>query len=262
MLRVSTVMKLVFAAIILSTGAAKQAVAGCFPSVQLQPKIWLASTQPTVEITYLGHSSFLLKTAQGTTAVTDYNGVHRPPSPPDIVTMNNAHSTHFTTLIEPEIKHALEGWGQNNQIATHDVTYEDIRVRNVPTSVHGREGAQANSNSIFVFEIDDLCVAHLGHLHHTLTDLHLGELGVIDILMVPIDGTWTMSQKEMAAVVRQIRPAIVLPMHFWGEDTVRRFAAHLPQGWTINNLQISTIALSRLTMGYREVALLRPASGF
>jgi L-ascorbate metabolism protein UlaG (beta-lactamase superfamily) len=74
------------------------------------------------------------------------------------------------------------------------VSYLDLHIRNVPTNVREFGGARMNGNSIFVFEVADLCIAHLGHLHHTLTDVHLGELGQIDVLLVPADGSYTMAR--------------------------------------------------------------------
>ncbi len=87
--------------------------------------------------------------------------------------MNNAHSTHYTDYADPGIRHVLRGWDPQGGVALHDVTLRDMRVRNVPTNVRDFGGNRMNGNSIFVFETGGLCVAHLGHLHHTLTDENL-----------------------------------------------------------------------------------------
>lgn len=236
---------------------------GCFPIAQNSQNVIQAAYQPvavpdgsTVQITYLGHSSFHIETSGGATAVTDYNGYMRPAETPKLVTMNNAHSTHYTDLIDPEIQNVLRGWNPAGGLAEHDVMIEDMRVRNVPTSVHGRVGDQTNSNSIFVFEVEDLCIAHLGHLHHILTDTHLAELGVIDILMVPIDGGWTMAQQDMAHVVKQINPGLVLPMHAVTPPLVARFAQFLGGNWQVTVSEQPSIALSRKTLPYREVRVM------
>ncbi len=71
----------------------------------------LAAVQPgNVQLTYIGHSSFIIETAAGVTAVTDYNGYIKPPFIPTVVSMNNAHSTHYTDFPEAQIKHVLKGW--------------------------------------------------------------------------------------------------------------------------------------------------------
>jgi L-ascorbate metabolism protein UlaG (beta-lactamase superfamily) len=209
-----------------------------------------------VQITYVGHSSFLIETPEGVTAVTDYNGYQRPPLTPTIVTMNNAHSTHYTDRPEPGIPHVLRGWNPAGGFATHDVTVEDLRVRNIPTAVHGRYGDQELSNSIFVFETPELCIAHLGHLHHVLTDEQVAELGQIDILMVPVDGAYTVAQETMLEVIEQIRPSVVIPMHWFGERTLGRFLTVLEGTWAIDRAASPVLVLSRATLPYRRVIVL------
>jgi L-ascorbate metabolism protein UlaG (beta-lactamase superfamily) len=178
-------------------------------------------------ITFLGHSSYQIDTPQGVRAITDYNGVNGFGRKPDIVTMNNAHSTHFTDDPEEGITYVLRGWPSKpgESEAKYDVQLKDMKVWNVPTNARdwGGQSARINGNSIFIYAIADLCIAHLGHLHHRLTKEHLEELGRIDVLMVPIDGAYTMGMPLMVDVIKQIQPKIVLPMHYWGRAQVNRF---------------------------------------
>jgi L-ascorbate metabolism protein UlaG (beta-lactamase superfamily) len=178
-------------------------------------------------ITFVGHASFQIDTPQGVRAITDYNGVNGFGRRPDIVTMNNAHTTHFTDDPEEGITYALRGWPSKpgETEAKHEVSLKDMKVWNVPTNARdwGGGSARINGNSIFIFAIGDLCIAHLGHLHHRLTKDHLDELGRIDVLMVPIDGSFTMGQPLMVDVIKQIQPSVVLPMHYWGRAQLDRF---------------------------------------
>ena len=180
-----------------------------------------------VIVTFVGHSSFQIDTPQGVRAITDYNGVNGFGRRPDIVTMNNAHDTHFTDTPEDGITYVLRGWPSQpgETEAKHEVTLKDMKVWNVPTNARdwGGGSARINGNSIFIYAIGDLCLAHLGHLHHRLTKEHLEELGRIDVLMVPIDGSYTMGMPLMVDVIRQIQPRIVLPMHYWGRGQLDRF---------------------------------------
>ena len=228
---------------------------GCFPVAQGTPRLIPASLPAgaTVQLTFLGHASFLIETAGGITAVTDYNGYIRAPVTPDIVTMNDAHSSHYTNNVEPGVKAILRGWNPAGGEAHHDITMGDLRVRNVPTAVRGRE--DANTNSIFIFEVADLCVAHLGHLHQVLTREQVAELGQIDVVLAPIDGLYTMSQGEMLQVVEEIRPALVIPMHYFGPDVLARFLA-LAKGWEEVTSPTPTIALSRATLPRHQILVL------
>jgi L-ascorbate metabolism protein UlaG (beta-lactamase superfamily) len=176
-----------------------------------------------VSITFLGHASFLIESPAGVRIVTDYNDMIRAPVTPDIVTMNNAHPTHYSEAVEPGVKYVLRGWDPAGGVTSHRLEYRDVRVRNVPTNVREFGGTRYNGNSIFVFEVADLCIAHLGHLHHTLTPTHLAELGTIDVVLVPVDGTYTLNQEEMIEVLRQIGPKIVIPMHVFSQASLEKF---------------------------------------
>lgn len=236
--------------------------AQCLPMVQDEPRILPAALPDAgdVRLTYLGHSSFLIESAGGATAVTDYNGVHRAPFAPDIVTMNNAHSTHYSEVIEPGVEHVLKGWGEDGSFALHDLRFKDMHVRNVPTNVRDFGGTRYYGNSIFVFELADLCIAHLGHLHHTLSDQHLGELGQIDVLLVPIDGVYTIPQELMLEVIRQIGAAVIVPMHYFSSHGVDRFATLMDGHYEAVYSKSPTIVVSRLRIPYRKLVVL-PGGG-
>ena len=239
--------------------------AGCFPTAAVPPRVEPAALRAadlpggaTVRLTFLGHASFLIETAGGASAVTDYSGAFPPPFTPDIVTMNNAHPSHYTGVVDPGVRYVLRGWNPAGGEAHHDVTDQDLRVRNVPTAVRGRWGDQGNSNSIFVFEVADLCLAHLGHLHQLLTREQLGELGQIDVLLVPVDGVWTMSQPEMVEVMEQVRAPLVIPMHYVGEGPLESFLELVRERYAVVMSETPSVTLSRGTLPARRTVLVLP----
>lgn len=171
------------------------------------------SDQP-VSITYLGHSTFHIVTPAGVTIATDYNGWYKPAVPPMVATMNHAHSTHYTLTPEPEIKYVLHGWGDvPGEGIKHEVLIEDTFIRNVSTDINRWGQHEKNGNSIFIFEVEGLCIGHLGHLHHELDEGHYAEIGRLDVLMVPVDGGLTMGKESMSKVVQRLRSSVILPMH-------------------------------------------------
>jgi L-ascorbate metabolism protein UlaG (beta-lactamase superfamily) len=236
--------------------------AQCFPIADAAPKVMPAAFRQaalaagTVQLTFLGHSSFMIESAGGATVVTDFNGMVLPPATPDIVTMNNAHSTHYTDYVDPAVKHVLRGWDPKGGVALHDVTHLDLHVRNIPTNVRDFGGVRTNGNSIFVFEVADMCIAHLGHLHHVLTEVHLAELGMIDVLLVPVDGSFTMAQELMVEVIEQILPAVIIPMHYFGPSTLNRFVSLIGDRYEVEIAEVPTVVLSRPTLPYRKVLVL------
>lgn len=209
-----------------------------------------------VELTFLGHSSFLIRTAEDVTAVTDFNDYVRAPLTPDIVTMNNAHDSHFTDNIPPGVRHVLRGWGDADGPRLHNIRERDLFVRNVPTNVRDWNGTRYAGNSIFVFETADLCIAHLGHLHHTLTPEHLAALGQIDVLLTPVDGAYTIAQPLMLEILESIRPSIVVPMHYFGPSTLARFLDLLRDRYDVRTSDDPTVVLSRATLPQKQVLVL------
>ncbi|MEE2760831.1 MAG: MBL fold metallo-hydrolase [Pseudomonadota bacterium] len=168
-----------------------------------------------VRIIYLGHSTFQIETPSGTRAATDFNGFNVIPNRlPHIVTMNNSHGTHYADHVDPAIKFVLRGWNPTGGIARHHIMHRDMRVYNLPTNIYGDASNATNGNSVFVFEAAGICVAHLGHLHHALSEEQVKRIGRIDILFVPIDGTVTLSHEEAFNIINQIKPRIIMPMHF------------------------------------------------
>jgi L-ascorbate metabolism protein UlaG (beta-lactamase superfamily) len=139
--------------------------------------------------------------------------------------MNRAHSTHYSMNPEPGIKSILRGWNPGGGPARWDERLGDVRIRNVVTNIRtwGGDTTERDGNSIFVFEAADLCIAHLGHLHHTLTPEHLKQLGRIDVLLVPVDGSYTLDLEGMMEVVAAVNPRVAIPMHFFGQSTLNRF---------------------------------------
>lgn len=210
-------------------------------------------------LTFVGHATFVLETPAGLRIVTDFNDYVRPAQLPHVITMNRAHSTHYTDRPDPGIRHVLRGWGPDGGAAAHDVTIADVRIRNVPTNIRNWQGGtERGGNSIFVFESANLCVAHLGHLHHELTTEHLKQLGRIDVALVPVDGSYTLSKQQMIDVVRAMEPRLIIPMHFFGESTLRAFLdlamAHFP----VQNSDSPSITLTRSGLPRRTTVLVLP----
>lgn len=247
-----------------------QAIAQSLPSVQFarlpateQRPAVLAQAEPpsgladkeTVEITYVGHSTYFIETPGGVGIATDYSGVYRPVRLPDVVTMNKAHSTHFTLAPDPGIQEVLHGWSDlPGEKAQHNLVMGDAYIRNVATDIRSWDGAfEENGNSIFIFEIAGLCIGHLGHLHHELADSHYAEIGRLDILMVPVDGGLTMGADSMSRVAERLRSSLILPMHRPG--ALDRFLGMLAGSFDVRYASEPVIRVSMRTLPKRPTIL-------
>jgi len=210
-------------------------------------------------ITYAGHSTFLIESPKLVRIATDYNDYVRPPVLPDIVTMNHAHSTHYTDRPDPDIKFVLRGWRPDGKPANHDMTYSDVHVRSVSTNIRDwNGGTERNGNSIFIFEVGSLCIAHLGHLHHTLTQQQLNDIGHVDILLVPVDGGFTMDLEGMVEVIQAMKAPLMVPMHYFSTFTLRRFLERVNRQYEVEFAETPSFVVSKATLPSKGKFLVLP----
>lgn len=181
----------------------------------------------TVRIHYIAHASFLIRSAGGLNMVTDFTGfVGNVDMIPDVVTMNHAHSTHWTAHPDPAIPHVLPGWGEEFGTGIeHSLDLGEVLIRNVPTNIRSAFGAgvETNGNSIFIFEIAGLCIGHLGHLHHEPSAAQYAAIGRLDVVMAAVDGGMTVDLPTMMRVLKRLKSSIVIPMHWFGDGTLGAF---------------------------------------
>ncbi len=234
-------------------------------SPQPEARVWKASLAPSeIQIRYIGHSTFELTTPQGVRIATDYNDTYRPEFSPTIATMNGAHSTHNSRRPDPEIEHLLYGWNPQGGPIDHDLLVQDVRVRNIQTNIRSWDGdVQRLGNSIFVFEVADLCIAHLGHLHHKLTEEDLMRLGQIDIVFAAIDNSSTLRQESLMQVLQAIQPSLVVPMHFHFHGALPGFLRRAVEaGYLVQQAEDPRFVVSRASLPLKTtVHVMQPEGG-
>lgn len=213
-----------------------------------------AISAPEVRITFAGHSTYVIDTPEGVTIATDFNGWAGPDVIPRVVTMNKAHSTHFTSFPDPAIEHVLTGWNPDGGAIKHRLKVDDVYIRNVPTDIRSFEGMEPDGNSIFVFEVAGLCIGHLGHLHHGLEDKHFAAIGRLDIVMVPVDGGLTLSHEGMTEITRRLQSSIVLPMHRRGR-AISSFITMMGDGFATDFRSGRSFTVSLATLPRRPTIL-------
>jgi len=213
-----------------------------------------------IRITYAGHSTFLIESPKLVRIATDYNDYVTTPVLPDVVTMNHAHTTHYTDRPDPKIPHVLRGWAEEyGKPVRHDTQIRDVRVRNVPTNIRDfGGGTERHGNSIFIFEVANLCIAHLGHLHHTLNQQQLNEIGRVDVVMVPVDGTYTLDVDGMFEVVQALKAPLLIPMHFFSAFTLERFLNRAREKFDVEFSDTPSVLLSKATLPDKPKFLVLP----
>lgn len=179
-------------------------------------------------IIWFGQSCFKFQGKEATIITDPYDkkvGISLPRLSADIVTVSHDHYDHSNIR-------AISG---EPFIITSAGEYEisKVSIQGIPSWHDDEEGKKRGSNIIFVFNFEDVRIAHLGDLGTTLSDQQLESLGNVDVLMVPVGGTYTLNGKQASQVVNQIEPRIVIPMHYKIPklteklDTVNSFCSEL-----------------------------------
>lgn len=163
-----------------------------------------------MQIEWLGHACFLLTGTDGTKVLTDpfdeKVGYPLPKVEVDVVTVSHQHFDHNATHLLPGQPVVVEGTGRH--------TAAGIAIRGVATFHDPDRGAKRGTNTVFVISLDGLNVCHLGDLGHSLSAEQAAEIGVVDVLCVPVGGFYTIDARVARETVDQLKPAVVLPMHY------------------------------------------------
>ena len=230
------------------------------PPMAVPAALRFAALEPDqVRLSFVGHATFLIESPQRVRIATDYSDYARPPVLPDIVTMNHAHPSHYTDQPDARIKYVLRGWAEDEKPVRVDLQYRDVRVRNVPTNIRRWDGGtERHGNSIFIFEVANLCIAHLGHLHHTLTQQQLNEIGRVDVVLVPVDGNYTLDLDGMVEVLQALKAPLMIPMHYFSAFTLDRFLQRVRQEWEVEIAEIPSTLVSKASLPAQPKVLVLP----
>lgn len=163
-----------------------------------------------MDIQYLGHASFIIK-GKNASIVTDpfdpqMVGIRFPSVSSTIVTVSHEHDDHNKAELVSGVKKIIRGPGEYE--------IEGISIIGIPSFHDKKKGEERGKNTIYVFEIDGLRVAHLGDLGHELEDEKVEAMGDINVLMIPVGGVYTIGPQEASEVARAIEPNIIIPMHY------------------------------------------------
>ena len=192
---------------------------------------------------WYGHSSFLIQSGSQTKVVADPNFNVTPGIQADAVTVSNDHFTHNNTGAvtgNPVILRGITFKQTWNPIRT---SVKDIVIVNIPSQRGASWGAVANS--IFIYEMGSLCIAHLGNIGHLLTAEQEKVMQRVDIMMIPVDAMTNLDFEDIVKVIEQIKPPIVIPMHY---DVARQgelFAAFAKERYPIRKIAASQLTLHR-----------------
>ena len=150
----------------------------------------------------------------------------------------------------------LRGWNPDGDgPAGHDL------ILNVTTDIRGWGAPEADGNSIFIFEVADLCIGHLGHLHHVLDPEQYALVGHLDVVMAPVDGSYTLALPGLIEVLKTIRARLVLPMHYFGQHSLERFLDGMSDDFQVELGDEPTLTVSVDSLPEAPTVMVLPGAG-
>lgn len=183
-----------------------------------------------MRIKWLGHACFKIVSSGGIRIVTDpfddNVGYKLPKVTADIVTLSHGHYDHnFTDCLNGQFEIV-------NKVGNFNI--KDVVITGVHTYHDAEQGAKRGDNIVYVFKVDGISVCHLGDLGHRLTKAQIEMIGDVDILLVPVGGTYTIDAEAAFEVCESLNPKIIIPMHYKTKvlkfelDTVDKFLNYYP----------------------------------
>jgi len=168
-----------------------------------------------MKVKWLGHAAFLFTADDGTKILTDpyvpgaYDGAvgyGKIEEVADIVTVSHEHADHNGARDLPGKPQVLKGSGE--------WAIKGVKIKGVATFHDPTKGKERGTNTIFIYEVDNLRLVHLGDLGHILDEGVLTVLGRVDVLFVPVGGVFTIDAHQAAELVKMVKPRLVIPMHY------------------------------------------------
>ena len=169
-----------------------------------------------MEITYLGHSCFKLKSKDGLIVYMDpfkaeMVGLPLPKDVADVITISHAHEDHSATSVITGPVNRAETF-LINKVGEYEIA--GVQISATGTFHDKTNGSERGKNLLISVVMDGLHLVHLGDLGTKLTDSQVEKLGAVDVLMIPVGGHFTIDAEEALDLLKEIQPSYAIPMHY------------------------------------------------
>jgi len=169
-----------------------------------------------MNISWYGQSCFKIQTksqrgGKETVIITDpfdkSYGLRPPQGSAEIVLVSHTqHNDHNNTKVIKGNPFIIDAAGE--------YSIEGIQIEGIESFHDKTKGSERGRNTIFAIDSEGMRICHLGDLGHILEENQVESIGEVDILMIPVGGTFTLNSKEAEEVIGQLEPKIIIPMHF------------------------------------------------
>lgn len=168
-----------------------------------------------MKIQFLGHASFLITSQKGTRIITDpykegafdggigYGAINEEA---DVVTVSHEHDDHNSVASIRKKPAIIKG--------TEEKSIKDVRIKGILTHHDKSGGKERGTNTIYIMEMDNLRLVHLGDLGRLLSSEEAKKIGRVDVLFIPIGGYFTIDAQDAKSITDLLKPSITIPMHY------------------------------------------------
>ena len=162
-----------------------------------------------MDVSWLGHSCFRIGGSHAIVITDPYSpnlGYSLGKPTARVVTVSHQHSGHAY----------VQGISGEPRLVIRPGEYEigGVLIIGIATFHDADRGGKRGKNTVYLMEVDEVSICHLGDLGHVLTAEQVEELGNVDVLLLPVGGVSTINVPMAAEVVRQLEPKAVVPMHY------------------------------------------------
>ena len=163
-----------------------------------------------LQIRWHGHSCFEI--TNRVTLVTDPHdgksiGIHAPSVTGDIILVSHDHYDHNSVKsVEKEDCKIITDTRKRN--------ITNVEIKGIESFHDECRGDKRGNNIIYKFTMEDITFCHMGDLGHDLDEDTVQKIGDVDILFIPIGGTFTLDAKQAWRIIKKVKPRIAVPMHY------------------------------------------------
>jgi|UniRef100_A0A7J2U2G7 L-ascorbate metabolism protein UlaG (beta-lactamase superfamily) len=216
-----------------------------------------------VLIRWHGHACFEIVSSKGTVIVIDPHdgyslGLKPPQVQADIVLITHEHFDHnaYAVVAKPS--------AQVLSMFVGEKTIDNVYVKGVEAYHDKEKGRKRGRVSLYKVAVDGVALVHLGDLGHELDGKYNKYLGNIDVLMIPVGGTYTIDHKSAWSVIEILKPKAVIPMHYWIKGLnlplrpVEDFLSLKPDDWEYRRIESNNLVIEPGSVPNKVIFVLAP----
>lgn len=164
-------------------------------------------------IRYLGHACFEFTSKDGIKIITDpYTQVGYELSDglcADLLIISHAHFDHnYAQAVKCKVV--------LNEAKKY--SFDGVEIEGIESYHDTEMGALRGKNIIYKIILDGITLCHMGDIGEECSDALVAQVGKVDVLLIPVGGTYTVDAKGAKAYIDKICPKAVIPMHYKPQD--------------------------------------------